>query len=42
VYKLNFYSSEATFMTSYLPLFVVVILLVLLLANIIFMILEIK
>jgi high-affinity K+ transport system ATPase subunit B len=42
VYKMNFYSQDAQFMTSYLPLFVVVLLLVLLLANVIFMILEVK
>ena len=39
VYKMNFYSQDAQFMTSYLPLFIVIFLLVLLLANIIFMIL---
>ncbi len=42
LYKLNFYSSDAQFMTSYLPLFIVVALLLLLLANVIFMILEIR
>ena len=41
VYKLNFYSAEATFITNYLPLFVVGLLLVLLLVNVIFMILEV-
>ncbi len=42
VYKLNFYSSDAQFMTSYLPLFIVIALLVLLFINVIFMILEIR
>ncbi len=40
LYKLNFYSAEATFITNYLPLFIVGLLLVLLLVNVIFMILE--
>ena len=40
VYKLNFYSAETTFITNYLPLFIVGLLLVLLLVNVIFMILE--
>ncbi len=42
VYKLNFYSSDAQFMTSYLPLFIVIALLVLLFINVVFMILEIR
>lgn len=42
VYKINFNSAEAQFLTSYLPLFIVGVLLLLLLANVIFMILEVR
>ena len=42
LYKLNFYSSDATFMTNYLPLFLLVSLLVLLLVNVICMIFAAK
>lgn len=42
LYKLNFYSSDATFITNYLPLFLLVLLLVLLLINVIFMIFAAK
>lgn len=42
IYKLNFYSSDAQFMTSYLPLFIIIMLLVLLLINVVFMILQVR
>lgn len=42
VYKLNNYTSEATFVTNYLPLFVVGLILALLLVNVVFMILAAK
>lgn len=42
VYKLNYFSPDAEFITSYLPLFMVAGLLLLLLINVVFMLLEIK
>lgn len=39
---MNFYSPDAEFMTSYLPLFIEAGLLLLLLINVIFMIMEIR
>ena len=42
IYKMNFYSQDAEFMTSYLPLFIEAGLLLLLLINVIFMIMEIR
>lgn len=42
IYKMNLYSPDAQFMTSYLPLFIEAGLLVLLLINVIFMIIEIR
>lgn len=42
IYKMNLYSPDAQFMTSYLPLFIEAGLLVLLLINVIFMVIEIR
>lgn len=42
IYKMNLYSPDAQFMTSYLPLFIEAGLLVLLLINVIFIIIEIR